>query len=122
MAGCRSVQYVPVERTEHTHDTLLIVQQRIDTAHVRDSIYVHTYTRGDTVYATQYKERTRYRLQQHTDTVRIVQSDTVRVPQVVEVEKKPSRWQRAKDKAAGAGAGIVAGLIGGWWLRRKFAK
>ena len=48
LAGCKSVQYVPVE-TVRT-DSVYVDRYQHDSIYLRDSVYVNRWTAGDTVY------------------------------------------------------------------------
>lgn len=43
--------------------------QRLDSTYRRDSIYIHEYTRGDTVYLDRWRDRYRDRIITRTDTI-----------------------------------------------------
>ena len=97
ICSCRSVEYVPVESVRQ--DTLYVNRLQRDSVYVADSVFVRE--KGDTVQIV----RTRYidRFRDRTDTLRMVSTDTIRVP--YPVEKELTRWQRVKLEAGGAAIG-----------------
>ena len=115
ICACSKKVYVPVERMRtvtdstfiHRADSLTRLLHSRDTLIIRDSIV--TRITGDTIYKETW--RTRDRVSIIRDTVRIgngfelqeLHRDTIREPQIVEVEKevvkevekKPPWWKRA---------------------------
>lgn len=93
LGGCRSVRTVEVERVRT--DTTYITKTQHDSIHVRDSIYLHEWTRGDTVYIEKTRWLTQWRDRLKTDTVYKSHTDTLRheVATVKEVPAKLSKWQ-----------------------------
>ena len=67
-------------------DTLYNASQRIDSFRIHDSVYVETYTMGDTVYKTRVEWRWRDRISCRADTVykTVLRCDSVQVPVPVE--------------------------------------
>lgn len=90
LAGCSTCKPVVVERVVNKTDTLYNASQRVDTFRIHDSVYVETYTMGDTVYKTRVEWRWRDRISCRTDTVynTEVRCDSVLVQ--VPVEHKAS--------------------------------
>lgn len=132
MAACSKKVYVPVERTVvrtdsvavHRADSLTRLLHTRDTLVIRDSIT--TTVRGDTVYKEAWRIRDRVSVMR--DTLRIgsgftlaeTHRDTIRQPQIVEVEKRvevraPLRWYQRALQWAGAAALLLPLL----WLARK---
>ena len=103
ICSCRSVEYVPVESVRQ--DTLYVNRLQRDSVFVADSVYVRE--KGDTVQIV----RTRYidRFRDRTDTLRMVSTDTIRVP--YPVEKELTRWQRVKLDTGGIAIGVVAAAL-----------
>lgn len=99
LASCsaqKQIVEVPVEtvRTEYVHDT------RVDSVFVKDS--VDRFVKGDTVFI--YKEHTKYKYLNKTDTIVRVDSipKIVKVETVKEVEVNHIRWyQKALMWAGG---------------------
>lgn len=126
MCGCKTVEVVkevPVI-TEHTTHTNHVDIVR-DTLIRRDSVY--HYIHGDTVIIERWHQVEARNVYQVADTVRdtVPQIVTVTQRELVEVEKKLTRWQRLKIEAGGmalavAGAAILAGIA--WlvlWIKKK---
>jgi hypothetical protein len=89
-AGCspRVVETVVV-RT----DTLIQTKVEKDSVVKKDSVYVHEWMAGDTVYMEKVKWMERWRDRLLTDTLYISKRDTVKVKDVVVKEvKKPMGW------------------------------
>lgn len=95
LTGCKSVEYVPVETVKH--DTVSNIVTKRDSIFLRDSIFVNQYTKGDTVFRDRLKWRTEYieRTKHDSVYISIVDSIPVPYPEIVEVEKKLSFWQKA---------------------------
>jgi len=107
MAGCKT-KYVAVPeyhysdsvRTEYVRDSIIR----------HDSVYVNTYTQGDTVYLTKVVTRDTYKDRIVHDTLRLTLTDSVRVPLPTETKSevyKMRRWQ-----AFFFDLGVVVCLIG----------
>ena len=103
ICSCRSVDYVPVESVRQ--DTVYVNRLQRDSVYVADSVYVRD--SGDTVQIM----RTRYvdRLRDRTDTLRMVSTDTIRVP--YPVERELTRWQRFKLDIGGIAIGVMAAAL-----------
>lgn len=92
LAGCKSVQYVPVE-TVRT-DSVYVDRFQRDSIYQRDSVYINRWTAGDTVYQDKVVWKYVYRDKVKYDTVAILRSDTVRVP--FPVDRELSKWEQVK--------------------------
>lgn len=133
ICACSKKVYVPVERTVvrtdsvavHRADSLTRLLHTRDTLVIRDSIT--TTVRGDTVYKEAWRIRDRVSVMR--DTLRIgsgftlaeTHRDTIRQPQIVEVEKRvevraPLRWYQRALQWAGAAALLLPLL---WLAARK---
>lgn len=86
LAGCSTCKPVVVERVANKTDSLYNASQRIDSFRIHDSVYVETYTMGDTVYKTRVEWRWRDRISCRTDTVykTVLRCDSVQVPVPIE--------------------------------------
>ena len=86
LAGCSTCKPVIVERVVNETDTLYNASQRVDSFRIHDSVYVETYTMGDTVYKTRVEWRWRDRISCRADTVykTVLRCDSVQVPVPVE--------------------------------------
>lgn len=106
--ACTKHIYVPVETT-HTE---YIVQHTRDTLTRSDSVYVHEYTKGDTVMIEKWRERIVYRSIATADTVLV--TDTVPKPYPVEVVKEVNVlkwWQRVLMWSGGISLLIIGVLV-----------
>ena len=95
LVGCKATErIVTVEKVRI--DTLRENHTTLDSIYLRDSIYVHEWTKGDTVY--QEKVRWKNIIHDHyvTDTMYISRTDSIPKPYPVhvEVEKHLSSWQQ----------------------------
>lgn len=140
ICACSKKVYVPVERTRtvtdstfiHRADSLTRLLHTRDTLIVRDSIV--TRITGDTIYKEAW--RTRDRVSIIRDTVRIgngfelqqLHRDTIREPQIVEVEKevvkevekKPPWWKRALQYTGGVALILLMLWIAAKAILRRF--
>jgi len=74
LAGCRT-KYVAVP-TVQIRDSIVTKVQR-DSVALHDSVFVNTYTRGDTVFVDKVKAMYLYKDRLRVDTVAVVKRDTV---------------------------------------------
>lgn len=103
LAGCKSVQYVPVE-TVRT-DSIYVDRYQRDSIYQRDSVFVNRWTAGDTVYQDKVVWKYVYRDKVKYDTVAILRSDTLRVP--YPVESRLSTWEKIRLKVGGWAIGCM---------------
>ena len=109
LAGCKQVQYVPVETT--SRDTVYRDRVQRDSILRYDSVYIKE--KGDTVWMEKYRYLYRDRLVR--DTLYIFRTDSVQVP--YPVERKLTPWQRFKVELGGWAAGALSlALIVIAWL------
>lgn len=102
--GCKTrIQYVPlVEKQIEYKDRL-----RIDSIHNTDSILI--YQKNDTIYLETIKIRNRFK----TDTVSVIQRDSIPYPvEVVEYVNELTKWQRMRLNAFNVIIAFIAMLIG----------
>lgn len=97
LAGCKSVQYVPVE-TVRT-DSVYVDRYQRDSIYQRDSVFVNRWIAGDTVYQDKVVWKYVYRDKIKYDTVAILRSDTLRVP--YPVEHKLTKWEEVRLTVGG---------------------
>lgn len=97
LAGCKSVQYVPME-TVRT-DSIYVDRYQRDSIYQRDSVFVNRWTAGDTVYQDKVVWKYVYRDKIKYDTVAILRSDTLRVP--YPVEHKLTKWEEVRLTVGG---------------------
>ncbi len=90
LCSCTTSKPVIVERVVNKTDTLYNASWRVDTFRIHDSVYVETYSMGDTVYKTRVEWRWRDRISSRADTVykTALRCDSVPVPVPVPVEHK----------------------------------
>lgn len=103
LAGCKSVQYVPVE-TVRT-DSVYVDHYLRDSIYQRDSVFINRWTAGDTVYQDKVVWKYVYRDKVKYDTVAILRSDTVRVP--FPVDRELSKWEQIRLDVGGWAIGVV---------------
>lgn len=103
LAGCKSVQYVPME-TVRT-DSIYVDRYQRDSIYQRDSVFVNRWTAGDTVYQDKVVWKYVYRDKIKYDTVAILRSDTLRVP--YPVESRLSTWEKIRLKVGGWAIGCM---------------
>lgn len=105
-AGCKSVEYVPVETVRDYYRTVFVG----DTVYQRDSVIINHV--GDTVREEHWRDR--WHRSVVTDTVRI--NDTIREPYPVEVPVEVAReltaWAHVKQEVGGLAIGGVLLLVG----------
>ena len=107
LAGCKSVQYVPVEAVRT--DSVYVDRFLRDSIYQRDSVFINRWTAGDTVYQDKIVYKYIYRDKVKYDTVAVLRSDTVRVP--YPVERKLTRWEQIRLDVGGWAIGIVIIVI-----------
>ena len=117
LSGCKTTEYVevPVTHTEYVY------RDKIDTAYVKDSVYIKEMIKGDTVKVVEYRYRDRFRYINTTDTVAI--RDTVSVVHEVVVEKTVAKMNSIQSAFFWLGMLTFILLIGYvvyWILKKKF--
>lgn len=118
LAGCKSVQYVPME-TVRT-DSIYVDRYQRDSIYQRDSVFVNRWTAGDTIYQDKVVWKYVYRDKVKYDTVAILRSDTINVPYPVEC--KLSKWEQLKLNVGGCAISIIIItliLLMGYMYKRK---
>lgn len=118
LAGCKSVQYVPME-TVRT-DSIYVDRYQRDSIYQRDSVFVNRWTAGDTIYQDKVVWKYVYRDKVKYDTVAILRSDTINVPYPVEC--KLSKWEQLKLNVGGWAISIIIItliLLMGYMYKRK---
>lgn len=96
LPSCTHTQYVTQEVPVVVHDTLTTTLVKYDSVHHRDSVFLHTYIKGDTVHENHYSEH--WNTEYHTlyDTLYVLQyvpteyvvHDTVEVPAELTKQQK----------------------------------
>lgn len=97
LSGCKSVQYVPVEKvkTEYVSKTDTFIQK--DFVYLKDSIFVES--KNDTVVIHKWHTSFKDRFIEKTITDTVIKVDSIQVP--YPVEKKLSTWQSLKIDIGG---------------------
>lgn len=122
MTSCTTQKPVVLERIINKTDTLYKTNYKADTFRVHDSIYVESYTIGDTIYKTKNVYKWRDRVSVKTDTIykSILRADSIPVP--VSVERKATWWERTQMHVGlftiGAVVLVVLSLLL-WLIHRK---
>lgn len=114
-AGCspRVVETVVV-RT----DTLIQTKVKNDSVVMRDSVYVHEWMKGDTVWVEKVKWKTKWENHLTHDTLYISKRDTVRVKDVVVKEvAKPMGWCAKTFMILGIVASLILIVIIVWKIK-----
>lgn len=124
LTGCKTIEYVPVEKVITQVDSIYINKVQVDSIFERDSIFVNQYIKGDTVYCDKVSYVYRYRDKLRTDTIHHWNVDSVLMnhTRIIEVDKPPSKWQSFLHYLGiFALATIVVLLVKGiLWLIRRF--
>lgn len=107
LAGCKSVQYVPVE-TVRT-DSIYVDRYQRDSIYQRDSVFVNRWIAGDTIYQDKVVWKYIYRDKVKYDTVATLRSDTINVPYPVEC--KLSKWEQLKLNVGGWAISIIIIIV-----------
>lgn len=113
--SCKHIEYITVPEL-HT-DTLYVSKTQHDSVYVKDSIYVHEWAKGDTVYVEKMQWQTRWRERVRTDTVYKSHTDSIRVPYPVEVVKTKTNYT-----GWFAFFGLLLTGAGSWFVWRKWGK
>ena len=91
--GCKTVTKV-VEVEKVRTDTTYIKKHQRDSIHVHDSVYLHEYTLGDTVYIEKVRWHTDIKEKLRIDTIYMSKTDTVKVSVQEAIVKQESKWKR----------------------------
>ena len=103
IGGCKSrIQYIPItEKSIEYRDRL-----RIDSIHNSDTLIIRE--KNDTVYS----ESIKWRWKSRTDTVSVIQRDSIPYPvEVIEYVNELNKWQRMRLNAFNWIVGFIAVLI-----------
>lgn len=114
--GCTRTVYTPVETVRTEKD--VEVRFLTDTVVQNDTRFI--YVKGDTVI--DWRDRWREHIKEVHDTVYVERTDSVPVP--YPVERKLSRWERAKMDYGGFAISAVAVTlcIAVAWLAKRFRR
>ena len=120
LAGCRTTKYVTVP--EHHTDTVLQVKQQRDSVWLHDSVFVHEYTKGDTIFRDRDRWHTHYVERFTVDTFYQSRVDSVLLPYEVvkEVPRELTRWQQARIHMGELLLALVVAAAGfGLWRLKR---
>lgn len=103
-------------------DTTYITKHQRDSIWLHDSIYMHEYQKGDTVFMLRDRWHTKYIETVRTDTTYIATHDTIPQPYPVEVKvpRELSWWQKALQRTGGIALGLLFLWLG--WQSWKIYK
>ena len=111
LSGCTTTKYIPVVST-HT-DTLIITKQQRDSIYLHDSVHVHEWMKGDTVFVEVVKLKTKYVESIKHDTLYQSRVDSVPVPySVPEYVEKPLTWWQKTRIRCGEVLLVIMGVLG----------
>lgn len=118
VVGCKTttkIVEVPVEKEVIKTDSIYITKVKVDSVFEKDSIYINTYVKGDTIYRDNYRFISRWRDRVKLDTIYKTHTDTIKVEKAItiEVEKPLSWWQKVKQDVGGIAMGILVTLLVG---------
>jgi uncharacterized protein YceK len=118
LAGCRSVKVVTVEKIRT--DTTYITKQQRDSIWLHDSLYIHEYSKGDTVYLERTKWHTRYVEKVLRDTLYRATHDTIPVPYEV-IKEVPARLSMPKKilMTIGLLALMAVAIVASRWVSKR---
>lgn len=118
LGSCTTTKYVPVP--EYHTDTVYQQHLQHDSIHVRDSVYFHEYTKGDTVYKEKTRWLTEFKERLKLDTIYKSRVDSVPAPYPVEVKvpAELSRWQSFRLVLGDIALFLIA-AIGSYIILRK---
>ena len=119
--SCKTKTVVVKVPEVHT-DTLYQVKEQKDSIWLHDSVYIHQWMKGDTIYVETGKWHTKYIERLKIDTIYKARVDSVGVPYPVEklVEKQLTWWQQATQTVGGAVLLALLILAVMYMLRRKW--
>lgn len=120
LTGCTATRYITVE-TVRT-DTQYVAKWQHDSIYVIDSVFLHLWHDGDTVYVEKTKWQTKYVERLRVDTVYRSKSDTVTVIRPAEEASGTltwwDRWRLSLADVVLIGLLVVAVL----WITKKLLK
>ena len=118
LAGCRSVKVVTVEKVRV--DTTYITKQQRDSIWLHDSLYIHEYTKGDTVFLERTKWQTKYIERTRTDTVYQSRTDSIPVPYEV-IKEVPAKISMPKKilMTIGLLTLMAVALVASRWVSKR---
>ncbi len=106
-SGCRSIQYVPVEKvvteykTNTVHDSVYLQVLKHDSVVIEKS--------GDTVYVNKWHTLYKDKWKEIIKTDTIIKTDSIQVP--YPVERKLTKWEQTKMDAGGIAIGVCIATV-----------
>ena len=121
LSGCTTTKYVPVP--EYHTDTLIQTKVLKDSVWLHDSVYVHEYQKGDTIFSTTIKWSTKYVEREVHDTTDVSKTDSIPYPVEVikEVPAKLTWWQQTRLHLANIVLYLLL-IVGIIWIGKKHIK
>lgn len=122
-SSCTTTKYVPV--IEHHTDTLIQTNVQRDSMYVHDSVYVHEYQKGDTIFSESIKWSTKYVEREVHDTLYQAVHDSIPHPYPVikEVPAELTWWQQTRMHIGGVvfWLSVIVAVVTlvRWWLKQK---
>ena len=107
LCGYSSTKYVPVETV--SVDTIYQSKLQHDSIHIRDSVFVKEWQKGDTIFVNRDRWRIEYLSKEVHDTIYKSKIDSIAVP--YPVEKELTWWERQKIAFGELAMIIMAGLL-----------
>lgn len=98
LTGCKTQR---ITEYQVEHDTLWVLTLQQDSIVKHDSVFVHEYQKGETVYVDREKYSVFYRDRVKHDSVYIHKTDTIQTVKVQEVEKRLNAFQQMKMHVGG---------------------
>lgn len=121
LISCKRVEYVTVEKVVEKTDTFHAVKIERDSIHVKDSVFLTEYVKGDTVFRLKEKWYAEYIDKWHTDTIYKSKTDSVVVPKPYPVEVKVPREKKWYEKLL-EWVGLITLFGGGFWVAYNVKK
>lgn len=111
LCSCRTERLIEVERVRN--DTVMMTKHQVDSIYLKDSTYVHEYSRDDTVYIEIVKWLTRHQVKELHDTIYKAKVDSVPVayPVEVEVERALTWWQRLRMRCGDVLLALIVATV-----------
>lgn len=121
LVSCKRVEYVTVDKVVEKTDTFKQVKIQRDSIHVKDSVFLTEYVKGDTIFRIKEKWYAEYIDRWHTDTIYKSKTDSVVVPQPYPVEVKVPREKKWWESAL-EWIGLITLFGCGIWIASKLKK
>ena len=111
-----------IEKIEKQTDTCYIEKVRRDSIYKHDSIYIHEWQKGDTIYVERDRWHYGYRDVFVHDTAYIARHDTLQTIKYVDKPAEISGWKWFQIWAGRLALIAIGLLLGGWALYRFVLK